>query len=135
MTVPATASAWDHNIRIDDRDKILVSASHPCLRRARIARKTGALIMVLSIMDERSFPGPWYFEEISEGYRVLDANDRVLAYVVASDQSAGEQSKALTRDEAWQIARVISSLPDVIKNTPAGHTKWSWLKWPKLGSN
>jgi hypothetical protein len=45
--------------------------------------------MVLSIMDERSFPGPWYFEEISEGYRVLDANDRVLAYVVASDQPAG----------------------------------------------
>jgi hypothetical protein len=49
MTVPATASASDHKLRIDDRDKILVSTSHPCPRRARIARKTGALIVVLSI--------------------------------------------------------------------------------------
>ena len=49
MTVPATASAWDHNPRIDERDKILVSTSHPRTRRARIARKTGALIMVLGI--------------------------------------------------------------------------------------
>jgi hypothetical protein len=24
-------------------------------------------------MDERSFPAPWRFEEIPEGYRVLDA--------------------------------------------------------------
>ena len=44
-------------------------------------------------MDERSFPAPWHFEEIPEGYRVLDANDRVLAYVVASDQPAEDQSK------------------------------------------
>jgi hypothetical protein len=49
MIVPATASASDHNLRIDDRDKILVSTSHPCPRRAPIARKTGALIMVLGI--------------------------------------------------------------------------------------
>jgi NAD(P)-dependent dehydrogenase (short-subunit alcohol dehydrogenase family) len=42
-------------------------------------------------MDERSFPAPWHFEEIPEGYRVLDANDRVLAYVVASDQPAEDR--------------------------------------------
>jgi hypothetical protein len=66
-------------------------------------------------MDERSFPAPWHFEEIPEGYRVLDANDRILAYVVASDQPAEDQSKGLTRDEAWRIARVILSLPELIK--------------------
>jgi hypothetical protein len=71
-------------------------------------------------------------EEIPEGYRVLDANDRILAYVAASDQPTEDQSKGWTRDEAWRIASVISSLPELIKKTPAGHTKWSWLKWLKL---
>jgi hypothetical protein len=33
-------------------------------------------------MDERTFPGPWSFDEIPQGYRVLDANRRVIAYVV-----------------------------------------------------
>jgi len=65
-------------------------------------------------MDERSFPAPWRFDEIPEGYRVLDASGRILAYVVAS-QSAEGQSKGLTRDEAQRIARVIASLPDVLK--------------------
>jgi hypothetical protein len=65
-------------------------------------------------MDERSFPAPWRLEEILEGYRILDANDCVLAYVVARDQRAEDQAKGLSRDEAWRIARVISSLPDVL---------------------
>jgi hypothetical protein len=70
-------------------------------------------------MDERSFPAPWRLEEILEGYRILDANDCVLAYVVARDQRAEDQAKGLSRDEAWRIARVISSLPDVLKSRSA----------------
>jgi hypothetical protein len=71
-------------------------------------------------MDERSFPAPWHFEEIPQGYRVLDANDRVLAYVIGSDQPTEGQSKGLTREEAWRIAGIISSLPDLIRPTGAG---------------
>ena len=32
--------------------------------------------------DERTFPGPWSVDQIPQGYRVFDANHRVLAYVV-----------------------------------------------------
>jgi hypothetical protein len=66
-------------------------------------------------MDERSFPAPWRFDEIPEGYRVLDANGIVLAYAVANDPSAGGQASGLTRDEARRIAGVISSIPAVLK--------------------
>jgi hypothetical protein len=34
------------------------------------------------------FQGPWSFDETPQGYRVLDAKGRVLAYVVARDPSA-----------------------------------------------
>jgi hypothetical protein len=47
-------------------------------------------------------------ESIPEGYRVLDANGIVLAYVVA-------QAGGLTLDEARRIAGVISSIPVVLK--------------------
>jgi hypothetical protein len=29
-----------------------------------------------AIDDERTFPGPWTFDEIPQGYRVLDADNR-----------------------------------------------------------
>jgi hypothetical protein len=41
--------AWDHAIRIHDRDKILVSASPSGTPRARIAIITGAIIVSLSV--------------------------------------------------------------------------------------
>jgi hypothetical protein len=59
-------------------------------------------------MDERKFPAPWRLEPIPEGYRVLDANGIVLAYVVP-------QAGGLTLDEAQRIAGVISSIPAVLK--------------------
>jgi hypothetical protein len=65
--------------------------------------------------DERIFPAPWRFDEIREGYRVLDANGIVLAYVVARDPSVRGQASGLTRDEARRIAGVISSMPAVLK--------------------
>jgi hypothetical protein len=46
-------------------------------------------------MDERTFPGPWSFDEIPQGYRVLDANRRVIAYVVARDPSGIDRSEGV----------------------------------------
>jgi hypothetical protein len=43
------ALAWGHGLRIDDRDKFLISAPPACIRRTRIARTTGALIIALGI--------------------------------------------------------------------------------------
>jgi len=83
----------------------------------------------------RIFPSPWRFEEFRDGYRILDANDRVLAYVVASQQIADIESKGLTLDEAWRLARVIAGLPDLIQGTPPDHTKRSWWTWLKPRSN
>jgi len=82
----------------------------------------------------RIFPRPWRFEEFPEGYRVLDANGCVLAYVVANagEQKANSDSKKLTADEAWRIAHVIASLPDLIKGpvwgSEAQRSWWRWLK-------
>ena len=78
--------------------------------------------------DERTFPGPWSIDQIPQGYRVLDANHRVLVYVVTSDHDTGEQSGGLTLEEAGRIARVISSLPELIPDAPRGRTKWSLWK-------
>ena len=80
-------------------------------------------------MDERTFPGPWSFDEIPQGYRVLDANRRVVAYVVARDPSGIDRSEGLTREEAWRVARIISSLPKLAKETGTGRGKQSWWKW------
>jgi hypothetical protein len=76
--------------------------------------------------NERTFPGPWSAEKISQGYRVLDAKQRVLAYVVTADQDTKNQPEGLTLEEARRIARVISSLPDLIPEAPTGRTKQSW---------
>jgi hypothetical protein len=66
-------------------------------------------------MHERSFPAPWRLEAIPEGYRVIDANDVVLAYVVAQDPSARVTGSGLTFDEARRIAEVIASIPEVLR--------------------
>jgi len=76
--------------------------------------------------DERTFPGPWNVDQISQGYRVLDAQQRVLAYVVAGDPGTKDQSGGLTLEEARRIARVIASLPDLILKAPTGRIKRSW---------
>jgi hypothetical protein len=78
--------------------------------------------------DERTFPGPWSVDQIPQGYRVFDANRRVLAYVVTGDHGTNNHSEGLTLEEARRIARVISSLPDLIPESPAGPIKRSWWK-------
>lgn len=83
--------------------------------------------------DERIFPGPWSIDQIAQGYRVFDANGRVLAYVVTGDHGTNH-SGGLTLEEARRIARVISSLPDLITEPPTNRTKRSWWKSMR-GSN
>ena len=70
---------------------------------------------VRSNMRERSFPAPWRIEAIPEGYRVLDANGIVLAYVVAHISSGEAPVGDLTLDEARRIADVISNIPALLK--------------------
>jgi hypothetical protein len=84
-------------------------------------------------MNERTFPGPWSVDQIPQGYRVLDANRRVLAYVVMGDQGTKNHSGGLSPEETRRIARVISSLPDLIEEPPTALTKRSWWKWPVRG--
>jgi hypothetical protein len=72
--------------------------------------------------DERTFPGPWSVDQIPQGYRVFDANHRVLAYVVTGDHGTKNHSAGLTLEEAQRIARVISSLPDLITEPLTGRT-------------
>ena len=79
-----------------------------------------------AIDDERTFPGPRTFDEIPQGYRVLDADNRVLAYVLASTQIQEDRSKEPTQDEAWRIARLISSLPDLRRESPTRCLRRSW---------
>lgn len=85
--------------------------------------------------NERTFPAPWSFDQIPQGYRVLDANHRVLAYVVTGDQTPSEKSGGLTLEEAWRISRVISSLPELITGPRRGRTKRSWFWKSMRGSN
>jgi len=84
--------------------------------------------------DERTFPGPWSVDQIPQGYRVFDANRRVLAYVVTGDQGTKNHSGGLTLEEARRIARVFSSLPDLITAPPTRRIKRSWWK-SVCGSN
>jgi hypothetical protein len=79
---------------------------------------------------ERIFPPPWRAEEFSDGYCVLDANNCVLAYVVAGEQIAdAAERNGLTLQEASRIARVIAGLPDLIPDIPAHQPHGSWSKW------
>jgi hypothetical protein len=96
--------------------------------QSKIGLSTDHPTRVFAVRDERMFPGPWSVDQIPQGYRVLDANHRVLAYVVTSDESMKDQSSGLTFEEARRIARVFSSLPDLITGPPTGRAKRSWWK-------
>jgi hypothetical protein len=48
----------------------------------------------------RRFPAPWTVEPLDAGYKVVDANGQVLAYVYGIDDSRGARiAKGLTRNE------------------------------------
>lgn len=57
-----------------------------------------------------------YDGDMPGGFRVVDANGILLAYVYARDDLAGKTggNAWLTRDEAWRIARGIARLPDLM---------------------
>ena len=64
----------------------------------------------------RRFPPPWTVEPLDAGYKVVDANAQVLAYVYGLDDSRDARiAKALTRDEARRIASNIAKPPELLR--------------------
>jgi hypothetical protein len=63
----------------------------------------------------RRFPPPWTVEEISGGFKVLDAKGLALAYVYARDNE--RDAAMLTKDEARRIASNIAKLPQQLKRS------------------
>jgi len=67
----------------------------------------------------RRFPPPWTVEPLDAGYKVLDANGQVLAYVYGLDDSGDARiANSLTRDEARRIASNIAKLPVLLGQQP-----------------
>jgi hypothetical protein len=67
----------------------------------------------------RRFPPPWTVEEISGGYKVLDANGQSLAYVYGRETRAdADTAHVLTMDEARRIASNIAKLPTYLAANP-----------------
>jgi hypothetical protein len=77
---------WDHDLRMDDRDKILVSSSPPFIRRTRFLLKTIALLVTLSIgwfggfsssyfLSFRPFPTPE--QKINPSAQVLGSENQL----------------------------------------------------------
>ncbi len=64
---------------------------------------------------ERTFPAPWRFVKTENGYCILDAKGQALAYVFADEPNDRGEIAGLTWDDAWRVARVISTVPDVLK--------------------
>jgi hypothetical protein len=62
------------------------------------------------------FPKPWSVEPLPSGYRVLDANDIVLAHVYGQPDGAIAVSDSwLTSDEARRISKLIARLPELVE--------------------
>jgi hypothetical protein len=57
------------------------------------------------------FPAPWSSEKIPGGYAVRDAERKVVAHIYGQDAPINV-SKALTLDEAREMATYIAKLPD-----------------------
>ena len=63
----------------------------------------------------RRFPPPWTVEALDAGYKVVDANGQVLAYVYGLDESRDARiAKSLTLDEARRIDASIAKLPELL---------------------
>jgi hypothetical protein len=63
----------------------------------------------------RRFPSPWTVQTLDAGYKVVDANGQVLAYVYGLDDSRDARiAKSLTHDEARRIASNIAKLPTLL---------------------
>ncbi len=63
---------------------------------------------------ERTFPAPWRVVETENGYCILDANGQALAYVFADEPSEKGDAQGLTWEDAWRVAQVIATVPDII---------------------
>jgi hypothetical protein len=62
------------------------------------------------------FPTPWTVAVFAEGFVIRDAQLRPLGYVYFADSRHHPSNRPLTRNEAWQLARNISMIPDLIRH-------------------
>jgi hypothetical protein len=63
----------------------------------------------------RRFPAPWTVEALDGGFKIVDGNNQILAYVYrhADPRDAGI-AKGLILDEARRIAINIAKLPALL---------------------
>jgi len=64
--------------------------------------------------NEDYLPAPWTIEAIPQGFMVVDAVGRSLAYVY-SRENPHDAAKVLTHDEARRIASNIAKLPNLLR--------------------
>jgi hypothetical protein len=64
---------------------------------------------------ERTFPAPWRFVEVENGYCILDAAGQALAYVFAEEPDEHGKVTGLTWEDAWRVANVIATVPEVLR--------------------
>jgi hypothetical protein len=67
---------------------------------------------------QRRFPPPWTVHPTPSGYRIVDGNGTLLAYVYGEDRYSVCDAR-LTLDEARRIAHGIARLPELL-GKPAG---------------
>jgi hypothetical protein len=87
-------------------------------------------------MPSRRFPKPWTVEPMPSGYRIIDGNGIVLAYVYGQPDGAIAVSEArLTDDEARRISRLISRLLELEGPQQGGEPSQAAAVAPQAGDD
>lgn len=66
----------------------------------------------------RRFPPPWNVIEMSESFRVEDAQGQALAYFYFEDEATRRSTmQRLTKAEAWKMATNFAKLPELLSKS------------------